>query len=1624
MKKLYPLLILAIFLICRNSSSAQMRQLSIDAADDMNEVQEFSFYSPSEGYVAYTKYIGFTTDSGRTITRKYITLSNVNFNNYPVNLTFGFGIEGVKAFNQDTIIVYGDYGMVPSILYSTDRGNSFTLVYHDRYDGFAFKSGITSMVFPQDHTIGYAVEADRILKTTNKGRTWFVVRLDVDRYYDHVLAVDNDNVFAFSTMYSTNKLFKTTNGGSTWIELMKPPGQIVYAQFLTAAKGWLIMKNDDQNGVVYYTSNGGITWEQKNDPDITPFSSSKFCFVNDSTGYGITALVNVYKTTDSGKVWQPLPRDNNFSHLNYSHNDIQVLNSNQLWAGGGHGFIEINTNSSDNPLPVAFFKIDTNGVEATGTINLRNYSKPIYQYKWFKNDTLISTSYHTSFTHSIYQFRDTIKLVVSDGTHSDTLVKYIGYPKVWITSFTPTSAAQGDVVTINGYNFSGAFHVRFGGVPASSFTVISNTQIQAVVGAGSSGNVEVITVQNGSAIKDGFTYLGVPNVDLPSAISDSILCKAESVTVTIQNSEPGVLYQLMSWGFGATVSGSAMGNGGTISFVTSPISESGQYRVRANRIGDPVGYGFKTYFNIKVEHTRARFVADQVNITPGETVTYAAQAGEARDYLWTFYQDASTATATGVKAPGISYAGSGQKTLQLISISENGCRDTVNANAVFVYTSPVTDASCFINPMDSTGATGMAVSQVMNSYDDGTYVIGSTASAPKLRSMIGVAKEFATGNHSFFAKYNVGGVLKWVHYFKPGAGAFAAGQTDAQGNIYLTGYAVSTQWLYFGDGDSMQFYAAPVDTTYLGARTNGFVLKLDRNGKYIWHTILYDHIKLWQGFAANAKGERITIKDNHIIVVGGFFSTLSYARNGVIQQLYDIPSGVREHENHAVLKIRPDGTLMWNAVLRFQATNWHRLSDVSVDKSGNSYLVGTYENYLGVYDVSGVERVKLQGQTAYHRAFMVKYDAAGAVQWHNNFVSSYQYGDARLTKVVADDDGNTYVAGEMFNWGMPVTINITHSDGTVAKDSVAAFALYKFDTNGKRRWGVGSRYPYYGGTTALYARGNEVYAAGQLYNNGVPLSSFQLTSSDGNNRTLVINQGECYVAKYDTAGVFKRVYTSGYNYLGALVSPTSLYINSKDQVILGANARKSVGGDVHDIFGITWPNSFQHLTDGFFVKMQADFCKAALTANAGPDKIGCVNDTVSIGARESGDYYSWTSNPAGFTSNLPNPVPRPLVNTTYYLKVTNEEGEIAYDTVTVSLKPAPYVNAGRDTAVCSAQGAALGTPAIAGNTYQWYLLSTNSPFGSGTAQVYVYPNFTTSYVLRAIGANGCPAYDTITVTTLYAPDVRIESPATTICKGEPVVFTAVAQNVGPAPVYQWKVRGVKVGTNSSTYTTDSLKHGDRISVEVTHNNICLSQPTVSTSTGALTVKDTLDAVVAVTGNNVVTEGDLTVISANVSNVPGYQLKWQDSTSTHNWQDLPAQASVSTYAYKPLTTGDKIRCVLTFSNSCATVKVVNSPGLSFTVNKITGIDPVPAAQYGLRYYPNPVQRALIIDSLRLSDRWQQLQITGIDGKQTFLRMDINNRTRVEIAAEGLRQGMYVAILRNRSGVAVYLKFIKL
>ena len=94
-----------------------------------------------------------------------------------------------------------------------------------------------------------------------------------------------------------------------------------------------------------------------------------------------------------------------------------------------------------------------------------------------------------------------------------------------ISSFSPTAAATGSTVTINGFNFTGVTAVSFGGTPVASWFVVSPNIIEAVVGPGGSGSVSV-TTPYGTGSLSGFLIL-------PSISSFNPTSAGTGTTVTV-----------------------------------------------------------------------------------------------------------------------------------------------------------------------------------------------------------------------------------------------------------------------------------------------------------------------------------------------------------------------------------------------------------------------------------------------------------------------------------------------------------------------------------------------------------------------------------------------------------------------------------------------------------------------------------------------------------------------------------------------------------------------------------------------------------------------------------------------------------------------------------------------------------------------------------------------------------------------------------------------------------------------------------------------------------------------------------------------------------------------------------
>lgn len=99
-----------------------------------------------------------------------------------------------------------------------------------------------------------------------------------------------------------------------------------------------------------------------------------------------------------------------------------------------------------------------------------------------------------------------------------------------IISFTPRVARPGQTVTIIGQFLSSVTGVSFGNVPAASFTVVSPTQITAIVGAsGASGALSVQSPLGAATAALLFTWTGPPTITsvMPnlSAIGQSIVIR-------------------------------------------------------------------------------------------------------------------------------------------------------------------------------------------------------------------------------------------------------------------------------------------------------------------------------------------------------------------------------------------------------------------------------------------------------------------------------------------------------------------------------------------------------------------------------------------------------------------------------------------------------------------------------------------------------------------------------------------------------------------------------------------------------------------------------------------------------------------------------------------------------------------------------------------------------------------------------------------------------------------------------------------------------------------------------------------------------------------------------------------
>ncbi len=232
-------------------------------------------------------------------------------------------------------------------------------------------------------------------------------------------------------------------------------------------------------------------------------------------------------------------------------------------------------------------------------------------------------------------------------------------------------------------------------------------------------------------------------------------------------------------------------------------------------------------------------------------------------------------------------------------------------------------------------------------------------------------------------------------------------------------------------------------------------------------------------------------------------------------------------------------------------------------------------------------------------------------------------------------------------------------------------------------------------------------------------------------------------------------------------------------------------------------------------------------------------------------------------------------------------------------------------------------------TYQWNI--NGNPVGGANSNTFSSSTLNngdqvTVTITPNCGSAVTSTPVTITVNPSNSASVSISvNPGTTICLGTSVTFTATPTNGGASPSYSWTVNGNSVGSNSPTYTTNTLQNGDVVQVTM-QSSIPCSNPVSSQVT--MTVNNPLPASVSITSSTGTTicSGQSVTFTATPTN--------GGANPTYQWQlngvNIPGATS-STYTTTTLNNNDVINVVMTSSLSCVSGSPAFSNNIQFTVN---------------------------------------------------------------------------------------------
>ncbi len=231
-------------------------------------------------------------------------------------------VARLKYADANTIYMTQEYGL---IMKSTDRGISWFNLYYDSSATFGylwFSDANKGIVTSRKNN------TNLLMKTSNGGYNWYVAT--TFNNYSSPVSIQFLNSYTGYICMSSN-YYRTTNSGISWDSLVVtsdslfPFGNIYFKDLNTGfISGYTFSQYQGYWGRIYKTTNGGQNWTYER----TPWRTCSIQFIND-TGY-IICENYIMKTVNLGINW-------NTSLSNFSHwtQDSKFINSQTGFVVGG-----------------------------------------------------------------------------------------------------------------------------------------------------------------------------------------------------------------------------------------------------------------------------------------------------------------------------------------------------------------------------------------------------------------------------------------------------------------------------------------------------------------------------------------------------------------------------------------------------------------------------------------------------------------------------------------------------------------------------------------------------------------------------------------------------------------------------------------------------------------------------------------------------------------------------------------------------------------------------------------------------------------------------------------------------------------------------------------------------------------------------------------------------------------------------------------------------------------------------------------------------------------------------------------------------------------------------------------